>query len=498
MQPTTRRTFLKTSGIGMAASALALSGCAGARPSTPTAAVAAKAGPAKTPRNLIFIVADTFRADHLGCYGSTRVKTPALDRLAAESVTFTNAYADGLPTIPCRRVYHAGKSIIPMRKHGGWIPLQEGRTTLAQVLGKNGFRTGFIADTYHYFKPNMNFHTGFDSWQWIRGQESDRWRSGPREQFDPKKLMPEHLWNPGYDNNLRQYLMNNQDRQTEADYFCARSFRAGLEWLKANAGSKRFMLWIDTFDPHEPWDAPERFRRMYCDKYPCENFQFGYGVRNKDIRPEDLPAIRGLYAAEVSFVDMWVGRFVEGVRDMGLLDDTVFVFSTDHGTHLGEEGCVQKTAALLNSCVARLPLIVRHPDPALAGRRVDALVSAADYMTTFLAMLGVKHGLALDGKNFWDLATAKTDHIHDHVMTEFGQFAAVHDHRWHYFQNTQAKDALTATYVKQQAGAVTKQARGAPHLYDLESDPKETRNVVLDHPDVVAEMQERLRKRIQA
>jgi len=134
----------------------------------------------------------------------------------------------------------------------------------------------------------------------------------------------------------------------------------------------------------------------------------------------------------------------------------------------------------------------------LAGRRVDALVSAADYMTTFLAMLGVKHGLALDGKNFWDLATAKTDHIHDHVMTEFGQFAAVHDHRWHYFQNTQAKDALTATYVKQQAGAVTKQARGAPHLYDLESDPKETRNVVLDHPDVVAEMQERLRKRIQA
>ena len=190
MQPTTRRAFLKTSGIGMAASALALTGCAGARTSVPTGAAVTNAGPGKTPRNLIFIVADTFRAYHLRCYGSERVKTPALDRLAAESVMFTNAYADGLPTIPCRRVYHAGKSIIPMRKHGGWIPLQEGRTTLAQVLGKNGFRTGFIADTYHYFKPNMNFHTGFDSWQWIRGQESDRWRSGPREQFDPKKLMP--------------------------------------------------------------------------------------------------------------------------------------------------------------------------------------------------------------------------------------------------------------------------------------------------------------------
>ena len=498
MQPTTRRTFLKTSGIGMAASALALAGCAGARTSPRAPAVAAGTGAGKTPKNLIFIVADTFRADHLGCYGSKRVKTPALDRLAAESVTFTNAYADGLPTIPCRRVYHAGKSIIPMRKHGGWIPLQQGRTTLAQALGRNGFTTGFIADTYHYFKPNMNFHQGFDSWQWIRGQETDRWRSGPREKFDPKKLMPKHLWNPRYDGNMRQYLMNNRDRKTEADYFCARSFQAGLAWLKTNAGSKRFMLFIDTFDPHEPWDAPQRFRRMYCDAYPCENFQFGYGVRNQDIRPEDLPAIRGLYAAEVSFVDMWVGRFVEEVRKMGLLDDTALVFSTDHGTHLGEEGCVQKTAALLNSCVARLPLIVRHPDRAVAGKRVDALVSAADYMATFLAMLGVKHKLALDGKNFWDLTTGKADHIHDHVVTEFGQFAAVHDGGWHYFQNTRPKDAFKATYVGAQAAAVKKRARGAPHLYDLSSDPEEKINVVLDHADVVAKMQERLRQRIQA
>ncbi len=498
MQPTSRRTFLKTSGIGMAASALALAGCAGGRTSPRAPAVAAGTGAGQTPKNLIFIVADTFRADHLGCYGSKRVKTPALDRLAAESVTFTNAYADGLPTIPCRRVYHAGKSIIPMRERGGWIPLKEGRTTLAQVLGRNGFTTGFIADTYHYFKPNMNFHQGFDSWQWIRGQETDRWRSGPRDKFDPKKLMPKHLWNPRYDGNMRQYLMNNRDRKTEADYFCARSFRAGLAWLKANAGSKRFMLFIDTFDPHEPWDAPERFRRMYCDAYPCENFQFGYGVRHQDIRPEDLPAIRGLYAAEVSFVDMWVGRFVEEVRKMGLLDDTALVFSTDHGTHLGEEGCVQKTAALLNSCVARLPLIVRHPDPAVAGKRVDALVSATDYMTTFLAMLGVKHKLALDGKNFWDLATGKTGHNHDHVFTEFGQFAAVHDHGWHYFQNTRAKDAFKTTYVGAQAEAVRNRARGAPHLYDLSSDPEEKTNVVLDHPDVVARMQERIRKRIQA
>jgi arylsulfatase A-like enzyme len=487
-----RRRFIGTVAGGMAA-ALPLAAGAGV-----LAQQAAETAAPKPPKNLIFIVADTFRADHLGCYGSESVKTPNLDRLAQEGLLFTNAYADGLPTIPCRRVYHTGKSIIPMRVHGGWIPLQPGRKTLAQVLGGQGFRTAFIADTYHYFKPGMNFHQGFRSWQWIRGQETDPWQSGPQDKFDPKKHMPEHLWNQGYDRNMRQYLMNTQDRESEQDYFCARSFRAGLQWLERNADADRLLLWIDTFDPHEPWDAPRRFQEMYHGNYPCERFLFGYGVRNKDIRPEDLPAIRGLYAAEASFVDDRVGKFVDGVRELGLLDNTAIVFSTDHGTHLGEEGCVQKTAALLNSCVARLPLIIRHPDRSLAGRRVDALIGGADYMPTFLDLLGIEHELELDGKSFWGVATGDAAAIHDAVITEYAQFASVHTNEWHYFQNTKAEDSLTVASIDKQAEAVKSTARGAPHLYDLPSDPKEETNVVLDHKGVVAEMQERLRERYEA
>ena len=494
--PVKRRQFLKAVAGAMAAAPLA--GCAATPRTGAGPGILSAAGASGPPKNLIVIIADTFRADHLGCYGSERVKTPALDRLADESATFTACYADGLPTIPARRVYHTGRSIIPMRARGGWIPLMDDRTTVAQVLGKKGFRTGFIADTYHYFKPGMNFHKGFDSWQWIRGQESDRYRSGPHDAFDPKQHMPEHLWNPGYDRNMRQYMMNTQDRKGEEDYFCARSLRAGVDWLKANRSAKRFMLFIDTFDPHEPWDAPKRFQEMYHDAYPYERYLFGYGVRSKDIRPEDLPAIRGLYAAEVSFVDMWVGRFVEEVRKMGLLDDTILVFSTDHGTHLGEEGCVQKTAALLNSCVARLPLIVRHPDPAVAGKRVHALVSASDYMGTFLAMLGIEHKLPIDGKNFWPLAAGGADRLHDRVFTEFGRYAAVRDGRWHYFQDGGGKGALEPDYLQKQAGRVRSQALGVPHLYDLKADPGETKNVVLDHLDVAAEMQQHIARRVQA
>ena len=486
-----RRRFLQAMAAGLTTAPLASRAAEGAQET-------AGSGRAKAPGNLIFIVADTFRADHLGCYSSTRAKTPNLDRLAAESVVFTNCYADGLPTIPCRRVYHTGNSIIPMRVHGGWVPLRQGDRTLAQVLGHAGFTTGFIADTYHYFKPGMNFHQGFSSWEWIRGQETDAWRSGPRDEFDPKKHMPEHLWNPDYDRRMRQYMMNTQDRKKEEDYFCARSFLAGLEWLKANAGADRFMLWIDTFDPHEPWDAPRRFQEMHYDRYPSERFLFGYGVRNQDILPGDLPAIRGLYAAEVSFVDMWVGRFLDGVRKLGLLDDTLILFTTDHGTHLGEEGCVQKTAALLNSCVARLPLIVRHPDASFAGKRVDALISAADTMPTVLSLLEVEHDLTLDGTSFWGLAAGAVESVHDFVVTEYDSYAAVRDREWHYFQETRGEGCFDAAFVTGQAEKIKRGARGVPHLYDLASDPQEKTNVVLDHPDVVARMQERLSERLMA
>lgn len=469
----TRREFIKTGG------ALA-AGIASGKLARSVSAVESKVTKPDHPKNLIIIIADTTRADHLGCYGSTRVKTPNLDRLAAESVIFTSCYADGLPTIPMRRVLMTGKTILPVRNGPAWRPLLDEDVTMAQVLGKEGFITAFIADTYHYFKPSMNFHRGFHSWKWIRGQETDRYESGPRDKFDPKKHMPEHLWSKNYDAIMRQYMMNTQDRHSEEDYFCAQSLRAGMDWLERNKYGERFMLLIDTFDPHEPWDAPERFQNMYHDNYPCKRFLFGYGVRNKDIRPEDLPAIRGLYAAEVTFVDLWIGKFLDRVRELGLMDNTIIVFSTDHGTHLGEEGCVQKTAGLLNGCVERVPLIVRHPDPQFAGKRIDALVSHQDYMPAFLNMLGVEGPKEMTGSDFWRLATGEAESIHDCVFTGYGNFAAIHSSEWHYFQNIKGENL----------------GKG-PALYELKSDPGMTQNVIKEYPDVAAEMRRHLSERFE-
>lgn len=244
----TRRDFIGTiAGIG----AIGLIGGAAKKPKDKKSETPVWTGDLKTTKkptpqtakrnglNMIVIIADTWRADHLGCYGSTHIETLYLDKFAKQSVLFTNANAEGLPTIPCRRVYHTGKSVLPESK---WQPLSRDDVTFAEVLRKHGFTTSFIVDTYHHFQPNYNFHRGFDSWQWIRGQETDRWKSGPKQKFNPKKHMPAHLWNELYDRNIRQYMMNTQDRKSEEDYFCAQSCSTAMNWLEENVSSKPFML----------------------------------------------------------------------------------------------------------------------------------------------------------------------------------------------------------------------------------------------------------------
>ena len=164
---------------------------------------------------------------------------------------------------------------------------------------------------------------------------------------------------------------------------------------------------------------------------------------------------------------------------MGLTEDTVIAFSTDHGTHLGEEGCVQKTPALLNACVAHIPLIIKHPDAGFAGKRIEGLVSAVDFMPTFLALLGVDDYKNVDGQNVWKLVTGEAGSVHEDVYTVFQNFGAVHNLNWHYFQNIRGKSP----------------GKG-PCLYDLKKDPKQTNNVIKEFPEEAKTLRNKLQNHL--
>ena len=175
--------------------------------------------------NCVVICCDTFRADMIG---HPVVKTPNLDCLAREGINFTSAFAEGLPTIQARRTSFTGIRSFPWRfemgSRGltpcipGWHRIPDEQTTLAEFLLDNDVVTGFVADTYHMFKPTQNFTRGFASWSFIRGQERDPMRSGPKSAVDPTRHLPDGDYPEHWLQVLTQYLLNMLDRHTEEDY----------------------------------------------------------------------------------------------------------------------------------------------------------------------------------------------------------------------------------------------------------------------------------------
>ncbi len=435
--------------------------------------------------NMIVIVCDTFRWDYLAFNAeNNRIQTPNLDALAAESVYFSNCYADSLPSIPSRRVMHTGKSIININPK--WAPLLPTDLTIAQMLSKaGGYTKGLISDFVFYFaptdiyQPSFSFNQGFSAFEWVRGNVHDSYISGPRSAVtDVDRHLPEHYATDSLRERMFQYLLDNKDAKAEDDYCCARVAQSAGKWLGDNKDNDgQFFLWVDMFDPHEPWDPPPEYTKMYRTDYNGDRYLIDYDANKEAITEEDTRILSDHYAANVTFADRCVGRLLDDVRRLGLMDNTVIVFTSDHGTHLGEMGCVMKQAKCCNSAVTRVPMIIRHPDSRYHGKRIDEIVGHVDFTPTFLSMLGVETNLTFDGGSMWDIATGSKPKLRDHIVTNYGGFASVHTKKWTYFQN------------------VSNDSAGfGPQLYDRDTDLHEKTNVADQYPNVAIGLKQILKK----
>jgi len=302
--------------------------------------------------NVILVILDSLRRDHIGVYGNDQIKTPNLDALANESLRFSRAYPESLPTLCARRAIHTGMRTWPFRNFvrlpgetfqpAGWQPIPEVQTTVSEILFASGYTTTLFADTQPMFHPSMNFQRGFGVFEWMRGQERDRFRPKlgvPEEQIRQKTV-------PGNDDSMvdkvRQYLANTKDRETEEDWFAPRLFTRGMEFLDRAGEGQPFFLVLDSFDPHEPWDPPEEYVGLYSDGYQGRDpIVPNYGASDW-IDDEELERMKALYAGEVTMVDRWFGRFLDKMESTGRMEDTLLLVLADHGVALGEHGYTGK------------------------------------------------------------------------------------------------------------------------------------------------------------
>jgi arylsulfatase A-like enzyme len=422
--------------------------------------------------NCIVICCDTFRYDALA---GKDVKTPNLDRLLERGVSFTNAYAEGLPTIQARRTMFTGRRSYPWRYEmdsrglwpaiSGWHRIPAEQDTLSELLLENGYTTGMVSDTYHMFKPTQNFTRGFASWQLIRGQESDNYRSGPLSKVDTAPYHPEGK--NDRNSHLTQYLMNMLDRQGEEDYLPAKVFRSAVRWIEDNAENLPFFLWVDSFAPHEYWDPPMEFADAYYATENSKNYIVPQWLNGRNPSKDEIERTKALYKGYVTFVDKWIGHLFRKLDQAGLWDDTMVIFTSDHGTELWDKGRFGKSGELLYSYNAQVPLVIADPRTERRNATCAELAQHLDLLPTICSGLGIEHPDDIDG---CDLAPAINDgaRLRDRAITGWSKSVSVHSKEWNLVFD--ATDPAERTV-----------------LFNLQDDPEETADVSANHGDVVKE-----------
>lgn len=341
--------------------------------------------------NVIWIISDTFRKDHLGCYGSKTVRTPSLDTLAEKSVRFNRHYAAGFPTMPTRADFLTGRWTACFMT---WEPLPRDLLRLPQILTNKGYMTAAVVDTPFYTRFGFGYDRGFQGWMEIPGQHY-----GIQTLEDERKN-----W------------------RFEEDRFAPKTFSKAMQWLELHY-KEDFFLYIDAWDPHEPWDAPAYYTELYWPNYDGEDVHpvYAHWQDVPGMTEEKVQKAHACYCGECTMVDAWIGHFIRKVENMGLMDKTAIIFTTDHGFYFGEHN------GLFGKLTRAYPSAIPYTDEPLGSPKrawtrsplfeeltacplfiylpnvkpgvFNGITSAVDLMPTVLDILGLDIPEAVEGKS---------------------------------------------------------------------------------------------------
>ncbi len=389
--------------------------------------------------NILLIVPDQMRGQAMGCMGDRTVRTPHLDRLAADGVLFRNTFANTPVCCPARAIMLTGKYPHKNGMIANDLHLRESEVTLAELLAAQGYRTGFIGK-WHLdggprlpgFVPPGPRRQGFDFWA---AHECAHTHFQPVYFRDTDVPITRHTFEPEVWTDLALEFLRQMPREP-------------------------FFLEVAMGPPHDPYGAPERFVKQY-------------DPATVDVRPNWVEDVKGAgreeiaaYDAAIAAVDEQVGRLLDGLKDLGLDQDTIVVFTSDHGDMLGSHGQRLKRKPWEESI--RVPGILRYPAVAQPGRQVDALLSHVDLAPTLLSLCGLPVPAEMQGTDLSDVVRGTSGRGPDSVFFQiFVPFAG--DGTPNPWRGVRTDNAM---YARTEAGPWL--------LYDLNRDPYELKNLAQD------------------
>lgn len=463
--------------------------------------------------NILLITSDQQHWDTLGC-SNPRIQTPALDRLAREGTRFDRAYCNNPVCSPSRSTIITG--LYPSWHHC-WtigVKLPEDVPTVGQLFGANGYSTTLVGKAHFQPLASTREQSSLECQPLFK--DLDFWRGfhGPWYGFEKIEIARMHgdeahvgqhyaAWMEERGlKNWRQYFQewppNSKSKQREFSWDLPQEFHyttwtaersiANIE--QSVKEDKPFFLWSSFHDPHPPYLVPEPWASMYdpnamnpgtLDPHEFEYMPphfaktqeknpdfsmygetgFGnHGFSSHLVDPALLRRQIAIYYGMISFMDQQIGRILDSLDRLGIAENTLVVFSTDHGHYIGQHGLNAKGPFHFEDGV-RLPFLVRHPHIVPAGRRCSALQGLIDLSPTFLAAAGMEIPGLMQGVNQLGVWSGKQDRVREEVLVE-------HRH--------QPTKVHLRTYIDPRYKMTLYRDQPYGELFDLQEDPGEIRN----------------------
>ncbi len=418
--------------------------------------------------NIVVVMLDSLRPDFVGCYGNPVVKTPHMDAIAARGTAYAKAYAEYPITVPARTALVSGCYTFTNRP---WCPLRSYDMHIAEVLKENGYATAAFTDTP--FNVGANMDRGFDTFEWFAVGKCHRPVVEGRDADISNAYFPPHATQ--LEKNFYRHTMINREYSMEVNgKICPELlFDAAIEWMEANA-SKKFFLWIDTFDPHEPWCPTPPYDSMYQEGYTGRYIPMPMGPSSDWMTEDDVRHVRALYAGDATRTDVQVGALADKIDQLGLRDDTLIVLISDHGEPLADHGTIRKYGVPVYEELARMVWIMSKPGLVSEGVLSDALVQNTDFAPTILDMLDIEppQRRRIDGVSLMPMIKGEKDSVREYVYNgAFGLRTSIVNDDWKFIDNHGEK----------------------PHeLFSRRNDPQERENLANQYPDVVKGLHRKL------
>ncbi len=371
---------------------------------------------------------DSLNRHMLGCYGGTEFETPNLDRLAKKSLRFTNHYTGSLPCMPARHDILVGAMDFLWRP---WGSIELWERSITYYLRRKGVTTQLMTDHPHLFETGgENYHTDFFAWDYLRGHESDPWRTREDPSWIGAPALPAGTKNKFGRGTLGYDLSRTYFRE-ELDFPGPKTMQATADWLDKHAvAHESFMVFVDEFDPHEPFDTPAPWVNKYDPDWKDELIiwpPYAVGaVENGVITEREGRHVRANYGSKLSMIDHWFGKILDVMDAKNMWEDTMLILCTDHGHYLGERDMFGKPKAIQYETLGHTPLMIYYPG-CEAGSR-DALTTNVDINATLVDLFDLAPEHITHGKSLLPLVTGEKDSIRDWALGGiFGNWVQIHD-----------------------------------------------------------------------